>query len=89
MAARVFLLVLRESPPVDVVEPREALRFLISIMHLLKKTRPYTEALIMQLEIDLETLEDSNPTGHIMTVQKVCTALLLRFLVMVYILDSS
>lgn len=89
MAARVFLLVIREGPNPEADEHHKTLRFLISTMHLLKKTRPYTEALIMQLDIDLEALEDSNPTGHITTVQQVCAALLLTFLLMTNIVEAS
>jgi len=71
MAARAFLLVLREGPHDQADEHRNSLRFLMSRMHLLKKTRPYTEALILQLDVDLETLQDTNPTGHLTALNQV------------------
>lgn len=78
--ARAFVLALRETSlgsqqsAAEVETLRESLRFLIAKLQLLRKTRPYTVTLLAQLDVDLESLGDLNPTGHITTVRPVWLA---------------
>ncbi|KAJ9606103.1 hypothetical protein H2200_009064 [Cladophialophora chaetospira] len=65
VAARVFAVALKEAPAQETETLWEALQYMQSRLELIKTTRPYTANLIKQLNSDLESLGDLNPTGHI------------------------
>ena len=67
LAARVFVLALKDVPFEQSEHLRSNLQFLITKLQLLRPVIKFTESLLLQLDLDLDTLDDLNPTGHIIT----------------------